>query len=140
MRRDFVAGGHFEVDGVVARRCHRIARENGAHEPLTGEMAGWRGESPTDKYALYFAIYAAVSTEEWTEAKSLLAEADGIMPEEPLIFRMRGVISALSREDRDGAAVYESRVRESKIIRACASHVLSDCVHSGTAGTAGRRV
>jgi tetratricopeptide (TPR) repeat protein len=59
-------------------------------------IQAWRAESPSNKYAIYFAPQPAMMTGDWKEAKALLAEALQLFPEEPLIISLQGVFHALT--------------------------------------------
>ncbi len=55
----------------------------------------WRAESPGNKYPLYFAPYPAMMTGDWKEANRLMAEALQLVPNEPLIVSLHGLLHAL---------------------------------------------
>jgi DNA-binding winged helix-turn-helix (wHTH) protein/tetratricopeptide (TPR) repeat protein len=71
----------------VWSREYELARE---------KIETWRAENPGNKYALYFAPQPAMMTGNWKEAKTLLDEALQLLPEEPLIISLQGVLSALT--------------------------------------------
>jgi tetratricopeptide (TPR) repeat protein len=75
------------VQVYVWSREYELARE---------EVQAWRTESPSNKYAIYFAAQTAIMTQDWKEAKSLLDEALQLLPEEPLITSLQGVFYALT--------------------------------------------
>jgi tetratricopeptide (TPR) repeat protein len=58
-------------------------------------IQAWRAESPSNKYAIYFAPQPAMMTGDWKEAKDLLDEALLLLPEDPLIISLEGVFWAL---------------------------------------------
>lgn len=62
----------------------------------------WRAESPGNKYALYFAPFPAMMTGDWKEARLLIDEALRLVPNEPLIISLQGLLCALMG-DRDAA-------------------------------------
>jgi len=66
------------------------------HEPARECIDVWRAESPTNKYAIYFAPQPAMMTGNWQEAKTLLDEALRLVPNEPLIISLQGVFYALT--------------------------------------------
>ena len=66
------------------------------YELARGEIQAWRLESPSNKYAIYFAPQPAMMTGDWKEAKVLLDEALQLLPEEPLIISLQGVLYALT--------------------------------------------
>jgi DNA-binding winged helix-turn-helix (wHTH) protein/tetratricopeptide (TPR) repeat protein len=78
------------VQVYVWSREYELARE---------AIQAWRAESPSNKYAIYFAPQPAMMTEDWKEAKALLDEALQLLPEEPLIISLQGVLYALTGRD-----------------------------------------
>jgi len=66
------------------------------YELACEEIQAWRAESPSNKYAIYFAPQPAMMREDWKEAKPLLDEALQLLPEEPLITSLQGVFYALT--------------------------------------------
>ncbi len=69
---------------------------NREYESARQVIQAWRAESPSNKYAIYFAPQPAMMTEDWREAKILLDEALQLLPEEPLITSLQGVFYALT--------------------------------------------
>jgi tetratricopeptide (TPR) repeat protein len=59
------------------------------------EIQAWRTENPWSKYPIYFAPHLAMMTGNWNEANTLLKEAEGLLPEEPMIVSLCGVYLAL---------------------------------------------
>jgi len=76
------------VQVYVWSREYELARE---------AIQAWRAESPNNKYAIYFAPQPAMMTEDWKEAKALLGEALQLLPDEPLIISLQGVLYALTK-------------------------------------------
>ena len=62
----------------------------------------WRAASPGNKYPLYFAPYPAMMTGDWKEATRLIDEALRLVPSEPLIVSLQGLLHALMG-NRDAA-------------------------------------
>ncbi|HMH07096.1 MAG TPA: hypothetical protein VK579_10500, partial [Terriglobales bacterium] len=75
------------VQVYVWSREYELARE---------KIEAWRGENPGNKYAIYFAPQPAMMTGNWKEAKELLDGALQLLPEEPLIISLQGVLYALT--------------------------------------------
>ena len=69
---------------------------NREYELARAEIQTWRSESPSNKYAIYFAPQPAMMTGDWKEAKDRLDEALQLLPEEPLIISLQGVLYALT--------------------------------------------
>jgi DNA-binding winged helix-turn-helix (wHTH) protein len=55
----------------------------------------WRAESPGNKYPLYFAPYPAMMSADWKEAQRLVDEAIRVVPNDPLIISLQGMLHAL---------------------------------------------
>jgi DNA-binding winged helix-turn-helix (wHTH) protein/tetratricopeptide (TPR) repeat protein len=81
------AVSHSIVQVYIWNRDYDLARE---------EIQAWRAENPDNKYAIYFAPQPAMMTGEWKEARMLLDEALNLLPEEPLIVSLQGVLFALT--------------------------------------------
>ncbi len=80
------------VQVYVWGREYELARE---------EIQAWRAGSPSNKYAIYFAPQPAMMSEDWKEANALMDEAVRLLPEEPLIASLQGVLYALTgREEQ----------------------------------------
>jgi DNA-binding winged helix-turn-helix (wHTH) protein/tetratricopeptide (TPR) repeat protein len=75
------------VQVYVWSREYELARE---------AIQAWRAENPSNKYALYFASQPAMMTENWNKATRLIEEALQLVPEEPLIVSLQGVLYALT--------------------------------------------
>ncbi|HMH15800.1 MAG TPA: winged helix-turn-helix domain-containing protein [Edaphobacter sp.] len=56
----------------------------------------WRAESPVNKYAIYFGPIPAMMTGDWKEASRLTDEALQLLPNEPLIVSLKGLLHALT--------------------------------------------
>jgi len=97
------AVSHSIVQVYVWNREYDLARE---------EIEAWRAENPNNKYPVYFAPQLAMMTGDLKEAKILLDEAARLLPEEPLIVSLQGVLYALT--GKDGKAL-------DCLTRACAS-------------------
>jgi Flp pilus assembly protein TadD len=84
------AVSHSIVQVYIWNREYDLARE---------EIAAWRSENPGNKYPVYFAPQPAMMTGDWKEANTLLAEAAILLPEDPMIVSLRGVLYALTGEE-----------------------------------------
>ncbi|GAC1640918.1 MAG: hypothetical protein NVS9B14_22510 [Candidatus Acidiferrum sp.] len=69
---------------------------NGEFELAQQEIDRWREESPSNKYAIYFASQPALLTGDWGRAKTLLEEAASLLPDDPMIVSMQGVYHAFT--------------------------------------------
>jgi len=73
------------VQVYVWSQEHNLARQ---------QIQLWRAENPGNKYAIYFAPQPAMMTADWEEARRLMEEALRLLPEEPLIVSLQGVLHA----------------------------------------------
>lgn len=60
------------------------------------QIAEWRAEYPTNKYAIYFEVYLAILTADWDEAARLLDDALRFTPNDPLMVSLQGLLCALT--------------------------------------------
>ncbi len=79
-------------------QVHMWSRE---YELARAQIQAWRVESPSNKYAIFFATELAMMTDDWKHAKELLDEALLLLPEEPLIISLQGVFWALKGRFED---------------------------------------
>ena len=75
------------VQVYIWNREYELARE---------QIQTWQTENPTNKYAIYFAPQPAMMTGDCEEAANLLEEALLLLPGEPLITSLQGVLFALT--------------------------------------------
>jgi len=68
----------------------------GEYNLARDQIALWRAENPSSKYAVYFAPQPAMLTGDWKRAKVLLDEAASLVPDDPMIVSMQGVFHALT--------------------------------------------
>jgi DNA-binding winged helix-turn-helix (wHTH) protein/tetratricopeptide (TPR) repeat protein len=100
-REMYERGRLFHPQKAVSHSITQVYMWNREYELAREEIRAWRAESPGNKYAIYFAPQAAMMTEDWKEAKALMNEAVQLLPEEPLIVSLRGVLYALTgREEQ----------------------------------------
>jgi DNA-binding winged helix-turn-helix (wHTH) protein/tetratricopeptide (TPR) repeat protein len=55
----------------------------------------WRAESPGNRYPIYFAPLIAMMTEDWREAERSMEEALRLVPHDPVVISLQGVLHAL---------------------------------------------
>jgi tetratricopeptide (TPR) repeat protein len=78
---------HSVVQAYMWKGEYNLARD---------QIALWRAENPSNKYAVYFAPQPAMLTGDWKRAKVLLEEAASLVPDDPMIVSMQGVFHALT--------------------------------------------
>jgi DNA-binding winged helix-turn-helix (wHTH) protein/tetratricopeptide (TPR) repeat protein len=89
-------GRLFHPQKAVSPSIIQVHVWNREYESARQVIQVWRAESPSNKYAIYFAPQPAMMTEDWKEAKTLLDEALQLLPDEPLITSLQGVFYALT--------------------------------------------
>jgi DNA-binding winged helix-turn-helix (wHTH) protein/tetratricopeptide (TPR) repeat protein len=72
---------------------------NREYERAREQIQTWQTENRNNKYALYFAPQPAMMTGNWEEATDLLEEALRLLPGEPLLTSLQGVLYALTGKD-----------------------------------------
>lgn len=95
-REMYERGRPFQPRKAVSHSIVQVYIWSQQYELAREELQAWRAESPNNKYAIYFAPQPALMTGDWKAAKALLGEAQRLLPEEPLIISMEGVLHALT--------------------------------------------
>jgi len=95
-REMYERGRAFHPKKAVSHSIVQVHIWNREYELAREEIQAWRSESPTNKYAIFFAPQPAMMTEDWKQADELLDEALHALPEEPLITSLQGVFYALT--------------------------------------------
>lgn len=87
-------GRAFDPRRQVSHSIFQVYLWSGDYDLAREELEKWRAENPASKYAIYFAPQPAMLTGNFNEAQQTLNEAARIMPEEPLIVSLQGVLHA----------------------------------------------
>jgi DNA-binding winged helix-turn-helix (wHTH) protein/tetratricopeptide (TPR) repeat protein len=95
-REMYERGRHFHPQKTVSPSIVQVSVWSREYELAREQIQAWRAESPNNKYAIYFAPQPAMMTGNWKEATNLLNEALQLLPEEPLIISLQGVLYALT--------------------------------------------
>ena len=95
-REMYERGRPFHPKKTISRSIVQVYVWNREYELAREEIQAWRSESPSNKYAIFFAPQPAMMREDWEEAKTLLDEGLRLLPEEPLITSLQGVFYALT--------------------------------------------
>jgi tetratricopeptide (TPR) repeat protein len=98
-REMYERGRPFHPKKAVSPSIVQVYIWSREYELACEEIQAWRSESPSNKYAIFFAPQAAMMTEDWKQAERLLDEALQLLPEEPLITSLQGVFYALTKKD-----------------------------------------
>jgi tetratricopeptide (TPR) repeat protein len=109
---------------------------SGEYESAKEQIEAWRGESPSNKYPLYFAALVAILTQDWKRAEVLLEEGRRLTPGEPLLISLSGLSHALT--GNEGAAL-ESLTQACAIPRSFGHAHHTYYQISGILATLGRR-
>jgi TolB-like protein/tetratricopeptide (TPR) repeat protein len=95
-RSMYEMGRPFNPHKTVSHSVVQVFLWGGEYSAAREELRAWRAENPASKYAIYFAPQPAMLSGDWKEAESLLDEALHLMPEEPLIISLQGLMRALT--------------------------------------------
>src|SRR5579871_2126585 len=94
-REMFERGRPFRPQKAVSPSIAQVYIWSQEYDLATQQIQIWRAESPRNKYPLYFAPYPAMMTGDWKEAKCLMEESLQLVPNEPLIVSLQGLLHAL---------------------------------------------
>lgn len=95
-REMYERGRPFQPKKAVSHSIVQVYIWSGDIDAAQQEILSWRAESPTNKYAIYFAPQPAMMTGDWQQAKALLDEAIHLLPDEPLIVSLMGLYCAIT--------------------------------------------
>jgi DNA-binding winged helix-turn-helix (wHTH) protein/tetratricopeptide (TPR) repeat protein len=98
----FERGRPFQPRKEVSPSVVQVYVWSQEYELARQQIEIWRAASPGNKYPLYFAPYPAMMTGDWKEASQLMEEALRLVPGEPLIVSLQGLLYALMG-NRDAA-------------------------------------
>jgi len=94
-RAMFERGRPFQPRKAVSPSVVQVYVWSQEYDLARQQIQTWRTESPSNKYALYFAPYPAMMTGDWKEANRLMEEALQLVPNEPLIISLQALLHAL---------------------------------------------
>ena len=95
-REMFERGRPFQPRKAVSPSIVQVYVWGQEYELARRQIQLWRAESPGNKYPLYFAPFPAMMTGDWEEAARLIEEALQLVPNEPLIVSLQGLLHALT--------------------------------------------
>ena len=93
-REMFERGRPFQPGRVVSPSIVQVYVWNLEVERAREQIALWRSESPSNKYAIYFAAFPAMLSGDWSEAARRVDEATQLVPNDPLIVSLQGLLHA----------------------------------------------
>ena len=94
-RAMFERGRPFQPKKAVSPSIVQVYVWSQEYDLARQQIEIWRAESPGNKYPLYFAPHPAMMTGDWKEANRLMEEALRLVPNEPLIVSLQGLLHAL---------------------------------------------
>jgi DNA-binding winged helix-turn-helix (wHTH) protein/tetratricopeptide (TPR) repeat protein len=94
-RAMFERGRPFQPRKAVSPSVVQVYVWSQEYDLAHQQIQAWRTESPSNKYALYFAAYHAMMSGDWKEASRLTEEALQRLPNDPLIISLQGQLYAL---------------------------------------------
>ncbi|MFZ0859333.1 MAG: winged helix-turn-helix domain-containing protein [Candidatus Sulfotelmatobacter sp.] len=94
-REMFERGRPFQPKKAVSPSIVQVYVWGQEYDLARQQIQIWRAESPGNKYPLYFAPYPAMMTGDWKGASRLMEEALQLVPDDPLIISLQGVLHAL---------------------------------------------
>jgi DNA-binding winged helix-turn-helix (wHTH) protein/tetratricopeptide (TPR) repeat protein len=95
-REMYERGRSFHREKIVSPSIVQVYVWNQEYELARERIEAWRAESPANKYPMYFAPQLAMMTDDWDEAKRLIDQARELVPDEPMIVSLEGVLHALT--------------------------------------------
>lgn len=111
-REMFERGRPFQPKKTVSPSITQVYIWSREYDLAREQIEVWLTESPGHKYALYFAPVPAMMTGDWKEASRRIDEARRVVPNDPLIMSLHGLLHALMG---NGDAAIEC------VTRACSS-------------------
>jgi DNA-binding winged helix-turn-helix (wHTH) protein/tetratricopeptide (TPR) repeat protein len=94
-REMYERGRPFQPKKAVSPSIVQIYVWNQEYDLARQRIEVWRAESPGNKYPIYFAPFPAMMTGDWKEASRLMDEAVRLVPNDPLIISLQGLLHAL---------------------------------------------
>jgi len=94
-RNMYEMGRPFDPRKAVSHSIAQVYLWGGEYQRAREELRKWHSENPASKYAAYFAPQPAMLTGDWKEAGDLLSQAVSLMPDDPLIVSLQGLMYAL---------------------------------------------
>jgi len=100
-REMYERGRSFHQNKAVSPSIVQVYVWNQEYELAREQIEAWRAESPANKYPIYFAPQPAMMTGDWDEARRLIDQALDLLPDEPMIVSLEGVLNALTGRTAD---------------------------------------
>ena len=100
-REMYERGRPFHQKKAVSPSIVQVYVWNLEYDLARERIEAWRAESPANKYPIYFAPQLAMMTGDWDEARRLIDQAHELLPDEPMIVSLEGVLHALTGRNAD---------------------------------------
>jgi TolB-like protein len=97
-RHMYEEGRYFEPRGAMSHGITTVYLWSGEYDSAREQIESWRAESPGSKYPAWFAPQPALMEGEYDEARTLIQQAARLMPEEPLVISLQGLLHAVTGE------------------------------------------
>jgi DNA-binding winged helix-turn-helix (wHTH) protein len=94
-REMFERGRPFQLKKAVSPSVVQVYVWSQEYDLARRQIEIWRTASPGNKYPIYFAPFPAMMTGDWKEASQLMDETMRLLPNEPLVISLRGLLHAL---------------------------------------------
>jgi DNA-binding winged helix-turn-helix (wHTH) protein/tetratricopeptide (TPR) repeat protein len=94
-REMFERGRPFQPKKAVSPSIVQVYVWGQEYDLARQQIQLWRAQSPGNKYPLYFAPYPEMMIGDWKEAGRLMEEALQLVPNDPLIISLQGLLHAL---------------------------------------------
>jgi tetratricopeptide (TPR) repeat protein len=98
-REMFERGRPFQPRKAVSPSIVQVYVWGQEYDLARQQIEVWRAESPGNKYPVYFAPFPAMMTGEWKEATRLMDEALRLVPNDPLVISLQGLLHALMENE-----------------------------------------
>jgi tetratricopeptide (TPR) repeat protein len=98
-REMYQRGAPFQPNKAVSHSIVQVHIWSLDYDAADEVIQAWRSESPTNKYAISFAAQPRIMRGDWNVAEASLHEALQLLPGEPLIISLQGVLHALRGEN-----------------------------------------
>ncbi|HEY1265354.1 MAG TPA: winged helix-turn-helix domain-containing protein [Terriglobales bacterium] len=93
-------GSAFHPRKQISRSIVQVYIWRSEYDAARQEIEAWRAESPANKYPIYFAPQAAMMCGNWKEARQRLREAMELLPRDPMVISLQGLLYALTGKSK----------------------------------------
>lgn len=103
-REMYERGRNFDQRKAVSHSIVQVYIWNRDYDLAREEIKAWRSDSPGNKYPIYFAPQLAMMTGQSDEAHLLMEEALKLLPDDPLVISLQGLLHALTGDEERAMA------------------------------------